>query len=310
MIRPTNLKQTSDAQVWQLWLDGARDLLDVWNLKPSDADCAQWRNQREALSAGLGFFGVGSEAEARAVLTNGYSDGAKLCTDLAREIEEELPPPKSRRRTRKWNDDGDEISYERLVQGREPWLSSHRQLRSACGLVEVVSSWGADCSASQDQLQWSGAASLALCDLLERADYSTELALVAGMRSMLYVNNRQTLLHELVRIDLKRMGELLDVEQLAAVAVYPPAWRIYGLCAFQQGPGCSGTDYHAHPHLDPIHAISLGYTLDVAGLWGYRPNVMTLTLGPSGDRAHAKQTVLSALKQLSNLVDPQEELAQ
>src|SRR5439155_12935669 len=202
------------------------------------------------------FYGA-SEAEAREVVSKGWPEGAKLVESLSEKIQEKLPPPKSRRRTRKWGEDGDEISYERLALGQEPWQSSHRKLRSSCELIEVVSSWGHGCGWTQEQLKWSGDAALALTDLLEKADYSVELCLVAAMNGDI---------SSLVRIDLKRMGQLIDLEQLAAIAVYPPAWRIYGLAAFQLAPTSSGNGFNSHPHGECF------YFKD-STMWNYRPNV-------------------------------------
>src|SRR5881394_1134766 len=200
-----NIPITNAQTVWQLWLDGAKDFVAVWDMPPSREDRYQYDNQRRALNSTnhRRFFGVNTEQEARKVLLEGYPYGARLVTDLAAKVSETLPPPKSRRRVRKWRDDGDELNTERLQAGHDTcWRSMHRQLKSACGLVEIVAGWGSDCGASQDRLQWSGAAALALTDLLEKADYSVELALIAAMEAY---DQHQQQTASLVRVDLKRM---------------------------------------------------------------------------------------------------------
>lgn len=286
--------QTS-GECWQLWLDGASDLIAVWDMPPHHNGIAQHRRQRDAIQTVSQFFGAASEAQARAILTSGWPQGAALVDTLAKQITDEMPPPKSRRRTRKWADDGDEVSHERMAAGQElVWLSSHRKLRHAMGLVEIVCEWGSSCGASVKQLQWSGAAALALCDMLEKADYSTELALVGAMRGD-YTHEQVSL----VRIDLKQMGQHVDLEKLAAVAVYPAAWRIYGLCAFQQSPFGSGGDYNSHPH-------SNAFAHEPNGMWAYRPNVMTLQLRECHTEQQAKDYVLDALRQLDSMVNPQD----
>lgn len=293
IVRPKNLDFM--ASCWQLWLDGKADLLSVLNVPPSPED----KDQRDRLvsclnnSSHRGFYGA-SEAEARSIIDKGWPEGAQMVEALAKQVSEQLAPPASRRRTRKWDVDGDEVSGERLQLGYdEVWQSSHRKLRSSCGLVEVVASWGEGCSASLNQLKWSGAAALALTDLLEKADYSVELALVAAMIS------RDG--YALVRVDLKRMGELIDLEQLAAIAVYPPAWRIFGLAAFNLAPMPSGDDYNSHPH---------GRSFDCTpnGMWDYRPNVMTVKLHGARDEMQAVAAVTEAIKELESLVNPQEEI--
>lgn len=280
--------------MWQLWLDGKDDLLQAFTMPPSKEDADQHYRMRDALRSGKrsGFYGA-SEADARKLISQGWPVGAKLVEALAKKVEEQLAPPKSRRRTRKWSEDGDEISYERLQLGQDAWLSSHRKLKSACGLVEVVASWGDGCGATQDQLKWSGAAALALTDLLEKADYSVELCLVAAMQSSDLA---------VIRVDLKRMGELVDLEQLAAIAVYPPAWRIYGLAAFQLAPMSSGEGIDSHPHCCPATD-----RIEPNGMWAYRPNVMTLTLRGAHNEPAAIREVTEALKTLESLVNPKEE---
>lgn len=273
------------ADNFQLWIDGAKDLVSIWDIPPNPIGRDQWNRQRDALRTVPRFYGA-SEPDARNILLNGWPQGASLVEKLAASIADELPPPASRRRVRKWRDDGDELSMERLQAGQENcWRSMHRRLRSACGLVEVVQAWGSGCGASQSQLQWSGAACLALTDLLEKADYSVELALIAGM----YGINQ-------VRIDLKQMGELVNLESLAAVAVYPPAWRIYGLCAFQQSPLGSGNGFNSHPHASP-------FIFAANGMYNYRPNVITLTMSECHNADDAKVAVIAAIKQLEDAVN-------
>lgn len=283
-----------NANLFQIWLDGPQDLLNVWGLQPNPGDVHQWQNQRDAIKDPRfirSFYGA-TEQEARAAIINGTPELAKTVEELAKKVATELPPPASRRRVRKWREDGDELNLDRIRLGYDAcWRSMHRKLKNAAGLVEVVQAWGGGCGASLDQLKWSGASALALVSLLESADYSCELALVAAMGRGTDAS--------LLRVDLKRMGEFLNLESLTAVAVYPPAWRIYGLCAFQQAPYSSGSSFNGHPHGSP-------FTFTETGMWNYRPNVMTLTLNECYDSASAHTGVLDALKHLESLVNPQE----
>jgi len=89
------------------------------------------------------------------------------------------------------------------------------------------------------------------------------------------------------------------LEKLAAIAVYPPAWRIYGLAAFQLGPASSGDSYNDHPH-----ARALDF--DPNGMWNYRPNVMTVTLQGSRSESEAIRNAIQALLTIQSLVNPQE----
>lgn len=283
------------SQCWQLWLDGSDDLIAVWDMQPSQVGQWQWHKQRNALATSWAFFGARSEPEARKILQDGWPEGARLVEKLAQLITDEMPPPKSRRRVRKWSDEGDECSFERVQLGYDNvWLSNHRKLKNAVGLVEIIAEWGESCGASVEQLKWSGASALALCDMLEKADYSCSLALVAAMTDNADSSNTQ-----LVRVDLKRMGQVIDIEKLAAIAVYPAAWRLYGLCAFQQSCFSSGDNFNSHPH-------STAFRHKPEGMWGSNPNVFTLKLHTCHSELQAKDQVLDALKQLDSFVNPQD----
>src|SRR2546428_3363497 len=140
-MRQVNKKDAqTTGQCWQLWLDGAADLVKVWELPASYEGIGQWQRQREHLKTARGahFYGA-TEPVAREIVLKGWPQGAKLVRQIADAVEKIVPPPKSRRRVKKWSDDGDEYSYERQQQGKEYcWQSSHRRLRSAVGLVELI----------------------------------------------------------------------------------------------------------------------------------------------------------------------------
>lgn len=280
----------------------------MWDLAPSQAGKYQYDVQREALGKIASdvrkrmFFGA-DEPTARQIVLNGFPEGAKAVQELAAKIKEVIPPPKSRRRMRKWGEEGDEVGIERYIaQNENMWQSTHRKLCNACGLVELVVPWGLDCGASFNQLKWAGAAALAVTDLLEQADYSVEVALVAGMQDWNGATNEPT--WSIVRVDLKQMGELLDLEKLA-VAVYPPSWRLYGLCSFQQAPWGLGSDYNEHPHGNPLGSEMFAGE-NKSGMWDYRPNVMTVVLKQVKTEFEAIATAVKAISNLDKLVNPEE----
>lgn len=290
-------------RMWYCWLDGPADLVATWDMQPSLEGQGQRQRQRIALQkvGNTGSFFGATEAQARPVVLNGYAKGARIVETLAADISTKIPPPKSRRRVRKWGEEGDEACWERAQKGQDPWLSSHRKMRSALGLVELVVSWGASCGHTQEELSWSGACALALTDLLEKADFSVELCLVTGMHSQYNPSDLS-----LVRVDLKQMGELIDVERLAGVAVYGPAYRIYGLNVFQLGPWPEGTAFNGHNHMCAVHDRRYhGYKVP---LWGYRPNVITLEIPSVVGRSGAIQEAIRAIKDLTKIVNPDAKL--
>ena len=173
---------------------------------------------------------VGSLAEARALLEEGWPKGARRLKALAERLAEEIPPAKSIRRRLRWSDDGDEVSKDRLNGGLVDscWRVSKRELVASPEVVTVETNWGGTARRSAVELFWQGAAAACLTDILEQAGYRVEL----------YANNYSVhpLGRTLLRIRVKEADAPDRIDALASVLCHAAVFRVFGLAAKEQAP--------------------------------------------------------------------------
>ncbi len=172
-------------------------------------------------------------------LTKGWQGGADKAMKLAETLEGAVAQPVDIRRRVSWGERGDEFSRERLLDGHfdSAWRSTTRRIAIANPIINVVVGWGGNAGRSHDELFWSGAAALALCNVLEKAGYQTTLTAMAVNR---YGNERaeengpQRHHRHTVCCRLKGAGEYMRPDALAGVVCSPATFRtfvFYTMCA-------------------------------------------------------------------------------
>lgn len=119
------------------------------------------------------------EAASRSAWDEGLAVIDRMLADLA---DAEMPRPKSRRRrTRFSQDNGDELDYDRLRDGRDYWRTSRRENTHGPSTITIVANVGANANVNHEDILWRGAAAIALATRLEEAGYRVEIW--AGWRS-------------------------------------------------------------------------------------------------------------------------------
>ena len=119
------------------------------------------------------------EVAARSAWDDGLAIVDRMLADLN---DTEMPRPKSRkRRTRFSEDNGDELDYDRLRDGRDYWRTSRRENTHGPSTITIVVNVGANCKTKAGDILWRGAAAIALATRLEEAGYRVEIW--AGWRS-------------------------------------------------------------------------------------------------------------------------------
>lgn len=149
---------------------------------------------------------------------NPWADGIEVLDRMLRDLgNAQLPKPKSRRRrTRFSEDNGDEVDYDRLRDGRAFWRSSRRESTRGPATVTVLVDVGANCNVDHQNILWRGAAAIALTKRLEEAGYRIELWAVQKSEhvwSSRRAGGRWDL-HKMDAVCLKRPGEPLDPSTL------------------------------------------------------------------------------------------------
>ncbi len=106
-----------------------------------------------------------------------WEDGVKIIEHLQEELRHErMPTPRSIKRRRIWSpDDGDNIDLDRLRSGQDYWQGMERRKVASVQHLTVVTQFGGRGYLGSEQLIWRGAATVALCDILENEGYRVEL---------------------------------------------------------------------------------------------------------------------------------------
>jgi hypothetical protein len=174
--------------------------------------------------------GVRSLDDLNKIAREGWQDGMNRAMELKSEIEELVPRPVSVRRKLNWRDEGDELSHDRLYGGQidSMWRVGRRQSMRSPRTISILANFGGNTHQSGEQLFWSGAAMLALSDLLENAGYSTDLSAGAYVTSGGDVN--------VLVIRVKEAGDPLRADSVATVAAHSAFFRMYGLMALERAP--------------------------------------------------------------------------
>lgn len=177
--------------------------------------------------------GIKTWSEAVAILTNGWPEGVAQAAELSAKIEATLPEPESLRRTVSWGDDGEEVDRDRLYSSGIDFAfrRTTQKVQSAPKVIRIVANWSMHCLMTDEQIKWNGSAIIALLDVLEKADYSTELMLGFPTRSW-SANNHVSM--PLIRV--KTAGEPLNMSAIAGIASHAGVYRSLGFAALCSTP--------------------------------------------------------------------------
>lgn len=124
-----------------------------------------------------------------------------------------LPELKDKKRKVKFNgDDGDEVEYDRMMNGEDFYRKSERQDHDSVTDISVYIDTTTPASKDSKDILWRGAAAIALTHILEERGYRVELWVVNG--SDLYDGKSK---HVMTGCCLKRAGDVLDMSTLINV---------------------------------------------------------------------------------------------
>lgn len=142
-----------------------------------------------------------------------WRDGLKIIDGMLKELASEtLPQPVSRRRRRFWSeDDGDELSLDRLERGQPYWEGRKRQAKIAPAVITLVTDMSTNCGIESKSILWRGAATLVLSKLLEEAGYSVDLW-CAKRCAETYLNGSDWF----AGVHIKRPGDPLEIGNLVS----------------------------------------------------------------------------------------------
>lgn len=143
-----------------------------------------------------------------------WAEGLYILQEFVTKLKDaKLPELKDKRRKVKYNaDDGDEVEYDRMMNGEEFYRKSERQDTDSVTDISVYIDTTTPAYKDSKDILWRGAAAIALTHILEERGYRVELWVVNG--SDLYAGKSK---HVMTSCCLKRAGDVLDMSTLINV---------------------------------------------------------------------------------------------
>jgi hypothetical protein len=232
--------------------------------------------------------GFGTFKKVQELLTKGWPEGAERIERMAEKVEVTLPNPRGIRRRLKWADNGDEYDKDRMYDGHwdTPWRSTTRAVAVATPVIDILVPMDGNCDRTHDELFWSGAAALSLMHKLEAAGYQTSLT--AALTTACKWNRSEGYFGNYFL--LKRAGDPLQPDALAAVICSGAVFRCYGFNAIAKGPFELSSGLGRSEPPQPLVPIAAGEgVIDL-------PQVIMPQVFREGD---ARSAVLKALEDLA-----------
>lgn len=205
---------------------------------------------RAAKAVPLSFWygGLTSMAEAVQLMTEGWAEGAARAAEVAPKLREIVPPPKTIRRRVKWDEVGSELHIDRALAGDwdKAWRNTGPHVTNTPRVITLACNFGGDKNKTPEQLFWNAAQMLVACDLLESAGYSVELRAIKANLLGRYRKSQpletQRFHMQLTDVTVKRAGQPLRADTVAAVFGHAGVYRTFGHMAICSAPWNAGTE--------------------------------------------------------------------
>lgn len=172
--------------------------------------------------------GIRSLSQAADMLRHGWQRGADRALLMGERLADRMPDPMTRKRQRKYSNEGEEFCWDRYYARWDPessWETRYRDIRQGTGaLLTIAMQWGGNGGLSAKQMYWTGAAAVALTDALEQAGYSLQVLLIDHVTWKRPKKRKQ-----LTVVRAKEPGEPVEISSLAALCAHSGIYRSLGL---------------------------------------------------------------------------------
>lgn len=211
------------------------DLPDVYSMKVPAVNRKHADRQDEHIASGADakwYGGLRGIDAARALMHDGWPEGATAAGKLTPKLEGVVPPPKSVLRRVRWSDNGTELHIDRAMSGDWDIAFRNRQLcDSVPRVITLVATFGGNAGESHERLFWCGAQMVVAADLLEGAGYAVELR--AAMATRLWEAGNKV---HLVDVLVKQPDQPLRPDAVMAVFGHAGTFRSYGFRLITASP--------------------------------------------------------------------------
>lgn len=189
------------------------------------------------------WYGVESVDRVRAILREGYPEGAAMVDKLFDAIAPRLPRAVDFRRRRTRADQGDELDIHAVNRGAldKAWSVTKRKAHQGSGLVRIAVDICGNADVTAEQLRWRGIAALALSRAMTKAGYSVEI--VAGQAGARAFQGRPDV--GVITVTVKPRYAILDTATLAASLCMPGFFRYLGFMSIVRQADDLGADVNS-----------------------------------------------------------------
>jgi hypothetical protein len=158
-----------------------------------------------------------NDVEAKAV--RGWPNGVERLAEVTKQVQRDVPLPKSVMPQIHWSDQGDEFDIHRMYSGNldASWSSERGGLERGPRIVKLLVPYGGNCDKTMEQLFWTGAAAVVLGDVLGNAGFSVQ---IDG-----YHISQQRTHYSAEVLTLKHAGESLNPSAIAWSLCHPASFR-------------------------------------------------------------------------------------
>jgi hypothetical protein len=268
-------------------LANAFETIPAHELNKRYAECATPEHNLKAGYVKPAWYGgLSTLAEVKSLLDTGWGKGADKVRKLADELAAEIPAAQSRRRKPRWADDGHTLDVDRALAGQwdSAYRTSRREVTSGTSIVDVLVGWGGNAGCSADELFWSGASMLVICDLLESAGYAVRLIATSCVSQYEYGL-------KVHKVTVKDSGEPLRIDALAGTLCHAGVYRTYGFQGILSAPFRTDNGLGQSCSMERAEAIlsQIGESMQTPG---------ALVMPHAYSRQGALENIRSALKTL------------
>ncbi len=230
------------------------------------------------------FGGLQNLAACKALLADGWADGAAKARQVTPKIANVDAHTANVRRRVRWADEGTDLCIDRALAG--DWDKAWRSSQRVAGRPRVLSigcNFGGGSMTSHEQLFWCAAQMIVLTDRLEQAGFAVELHA--------YKCNDIHPQAILIDVLVKRPDQPLRPDMVAAIFGHAGCYRSYGHCLLTTSPYVlpSGGG-------NPTKVLP---TIQRAVLDGHIPSMPDLVIEHSYNVTDATRAVEQALKTLA-----------
>ena len=162
----------------------------------------QWNMDSKTCRHGPAWFGLPTHTDfnqMEALINSGWQDGVNRLQSLTDGID--IPPVKSTRRKARWSDNGCEVEMQRVWGGQfdQAFRRTSRESAKAPSKIRIVCENAVTGGTDADSAFWTGAACVALADILSQAGHNVEIVNILNLtnksqrlRAWLVIKESQT----------------------------------------------------------------------------------------------------------------------